>query len=205
MVLRWLSELNERDGGYELRGVRGWARVADISDRLRQRLNDELPRLTARGLLDRENIALPGRELGLWLYRITARGSEVIAAAQPVAVSPPEEKPPARMIFTEPQWSALQYMRAARTQTSPARFVTRELGWRTPPEIREGASVRSRNVQVWPDDVYMLERNDLLDKRQEIGVGRSRPLTFYRITALGEHVVRLEWNNPASPADSGAA
>jgi hypothetical protein len=101
------------------------------------------------------------------------------------------------MIFTEPQWSALQYMRQAPTQDFPTRFLTRESGWRTPSEIREAASVRTRGIQVWLDDVYLLERAGLLRKRKEIGVARSRPLTFYHITTLGTQVVRLKWNGPA--------
>jgi hypothetical protein len=101
------------------------------------------------------------------------------------------------MIFTEPQWAALQYMREAPSQALPTRFVTRESGWRTPSELREAASIRARGIQVCFDDVYLLERAGLVEKRKEIGIARSRPLTFYRITTLGAQVVRLKWNGPA--------
>lgn len=198
-VLRWLSELDQSHAGYELRCVRGWAHHSDVSNALDRRLNDELTRLAARGLLDRENIALAGRSLGYWLHRISPRGAEAIGAPRPSPIGP-SDPPSPRMIFTDPQWSVLHYMRVAKTEASPARFLTRELGWRTVGEITKAAAIRSRDIQISPEDVYQLQRFGLLEKRREPGVARARPLTFYRVTDAGERVTRLERHSPA-PAE----
>lgn len=194
-LLLWLSDLNRSGGGYELRGVRGWTHAKEIPDRL-VRHTDGLPRLAERRLLDRENIALPGRGTPFWLYRINVRGAEVAGVAAPAEPGAPEEAPPPRMIFTDEQWAALLYMHRAKTEATPARFVTRELGWRTIKEIRDGAAVRSRDLQVWPEDVALLERAGLLEKREATGVDRARPIIFYRVTDVGERVHRLDRHDP---------
>lgn len=196
-LLLWLSELTRLGGGYELRGVRGWTYTKEIPDRL-VRHTDGLARLAERRLLDRENIALPGRTTPFWLYRISARGAEVAGVDAPRAVGGPEEAPSPRMIFTDEQWAALLYMRKARTENVPTHFLTREAGWRTIKNIREGGAVRSLDLQVWPEDVAMLERTGLLEKRNASGVDRQRPIIIYRITEVGMHVHRLV--RPAGPA-----
>ena len=193
-ILRWLSDLEQRQAGYELRDARGFAHQTDISKALDRPLQDELVSLATRGFLDRENLALPGRALGFWLYRISEKGAASIGAPAPSPLGPPLNRDKRRVILTEPQWLALVYMRAAKDQALPVRFVTRESGWRTIKEIREGASSRRNEIDVWSDDVHALERNKLLEKRSESGVARERPLTFYRISPLGEVVERLQWH-----------
>jgi hypothetical protein len=158
--------------------------------------------MAERRLLDRENIALPGRATPFWLYRINARGAEVAGVAAPAEPGAPEEEAPPRMIFTDEQWAALQYMRKAKAEATPARFVTRELGWRTIKEIREGGAVRSRDLQVWPEDIAMLERANLLEKREAAGVDRARPIIFYRVTEVGERVHRLVRRDPDELGDA---
>jgi hypothetical protein len=190
-LLLWFSELERSGGGYQLRGVRGWTLAKEIPERL-IRHTDGLPRIAEHRLLDRENIALPGRASPFWLYRINARGAELSGVAAPAEPGAPEEAPPPRMIFTAEQWSALLYMRSAKSEASPARFATRELGWRTIKEIRDGGAVRSIDLQVWAEDVTMLERARLLEKREASGVDRARPIIFYRVTDIGERVQRLE-------------
>ena len=193
-ALRWFSSLEQRQAGYELRDVRGWAHHTDVSRALNRVLQDELASLATRGFLDREDVALPGRTLGFWLYRISRKGAESLGAPAP---SPPGsllDPDKRQMIFTESQWAALVHMRAAKEQPSPVRFATRELGWRTTKEIRKAASSHRHAIYVSADDVHLLERYRLLDKRQEPGVARERPLTFYRINPLGEVVERLKWH-----------
>jgi len=193
-VLRWLSDLEQRRAGYELRAARGFAHHTDISKALNCPLQDELASLATRGYLDRENLALPGRALGLWLYRISEKGAASIDAPAPSPLGPPPDREKKRFILTDRQWAALIYMRAAKDQALPLRFVTRERGWRTIKEIRAGASSRRDEIDVWADDVHALARNKLLDKRNESGVARERPLTFYRISPLGEVIERLQWH-----------
>lgn len=204
-LLLWFSELERSGGGYQLRGVRGWTLAKEIPERL-IRHTDGLPCIAERRLLDRENIALPGRGSPFWLYRINARGAELAGVAAPAAPAEPgapEEAPPPRMIFTAEQWSALLYMRSAKSEASPARFATRELGWRTIKEIRDGGAVRSIDLQVWAEDVTMLERARLLEKREASGVDRARPIIFYRVTEIGEQVQRLEGHS--NPGESEGA
>jgi hypothetical protein len=198
-LLLWLSDLDRRGGGYELRGVRGWTHIKEVPERL-VRHTDGLPRLAERRLVDRENIALPGRGTPFWLYRINARGAELAAVDAPAAPGPSEEAPLPRMIFTDEQWAALMFMRKAKSEPIPARFIPKELGWRTIKEIREGGAVRSRDLQVWPEDVSFLERAGLLEKRTAEGVDRARPIIFYGVTDLGERVHRLERHDPAELA-----
>jgi hypothetical protein len=199
LILQWLSDLERRHAGYELRGVRGWTTPKEVTAALNRRLTDDLVRLADRKLVDRENIALPGRASAVWLYRISARGAQVTGLQEPIELGPPEASPPPHMIMTESEWAALQFMRGAKDQPSPARFTSRELGWRTLKEIRDGASVRSRDLQIWPEDVQHLERAGLLDKRNEPGVARARPLTFYRVTEIGGRVERLDRHAPEPP------
>jgi hypothetical protein len=200
IVLRWFSDLEQRGGGYELRGARGWAHHTEASKALARVLNDDLTSLAlTRGFLDRENLALPGRALGFWLYRINAQGAAAIGAPPPAPLGP-NDNPSPRMIFSDAQWAALLYMRIAKTESLPARFQARETGWRTVKEIRGAASSRAHDLDVWAEDVYILERSNILEKRLEPGVGRERPIPFYRITPLGNSVRRLEWHTPAVDA-----
>lgn len=194
-LLLWLSDLAQRGRGYELRGVCGWTHAKEIPERL-VRHTDGLPRLAERRLLDRENIALPGRATPFWLYRINVLGAELAGVTAPAEPGAPEEAPPPRMIFKDEQWAALLYMRKAKSETTPARLATRELGWRTMKEIRDGGGVRSRDLQVWPEDVALLHRAALLEKRDATGVDRARPIIFYRVTDLGERVHRLDRHDP---------
>lgn len=197
-LLLWLSDLERSGAGYELRGARGWTYAKEIPDRL-VRHTDSLPRLAERRLLDRENIALPGRATPFWLYRVSALGAELVGAPAPAPLGPVEEAAPPRMIFTDEQWAALLYMRKAKSETTPVRLATRELGWRTMKEIRDGAGVRSRDLQVWPEDVAHLERAALLEKREATGVDRAKPIIFYRVTDVGERVDRLVRHDPTEP------
>ena len=199
LILQWLSDLERRHAGYELRGVRGWTTPKEVATALKRRLTDDFVRLADRRLVDRENIALPGRGNAVWLYRISARGAEVTGVKVPAEMHPPEESPPPRMIFTDSEWAALQFMRQTKDQPSPARFTTRELGWRTLKEIRDGAAVRSLDLQIWPEDVQHLERAGLLEKRNGPGVARARPLTFYRVTEIGGRVEGLNRHSPEPP------
>lgn len=190
VVLLWLSDLAQRGGGYELRGVAGWVQPSDVSAALERPLaSDALSRLAAKGQLDRQNIALPGRGAPLWLYRINPLGAEVVGAARPAEPGPADDS--AQLIFTDAQWIALRVMRAAKDQASPLRFFTRERGWRTIGEIRTGASALERDASIWPEDVYFLERAGLLEKRKGPGAARARPLVFYRVSEIGENVRRL--------------
>lgn len=190
-ILLWLSSLDRRRGGYEVRGVRGWAHLKDIAAGLDRRLTDQLVSIAEREWVDRENIALPGRGTAVWLYRINPRGANVASVPTPEEPGPPEEAPPPRMIFTDPQWSSLQYMRSVKAEPFPIRVTTRETGWRTVKEIREGAENRSQELQIWPEDVHELERAGLLEKRHApVADGACRP-ALYRITDLGERVTRL--------------
>jgi hypothetical protein len=190
-VLRWFHEFVQGEAGYEVRGTSGWAQQGEVATALDRRLGDELTRLAARGLLDRENVALPGRQQKLWLHRLSAPGAAAIHVELPPQLGPPEP-PSLRTIITDPQWAVLEFMRRANTEPTPTRFATRELGWRTVGEITDGASIRSKDIQVWAEDVHHLGRIGLLEKRTDKGVDRVRELTFYRVTDDGEHVTRID-------------
>lgn len=190
-VLRWFDEFMQSGAGYEVRGARGWAQQSEVATALDRRLGDELTRLAARGLLDRENVALPGRPQKLWLHRLSAPGATAIHVELPPQLGPPEP-PSLRTILTDCQWAVLEFMRRAKTEPTPTRFATRELGWRTVGEITNGASIRSKDIQVWAEDVHHLGRIGLLEKRTDKGVARVRELTFYRVTEDGEYVTRID-------------
>ena len=197
-----MSDLERHGGGYELRGRRGWVHPKDVktlTDTLGERAKLELQRLGETRKVDRENVGLPGRRGSIWVYRISARGAAAAEVEPPAALGPPERSGP-RTIFSDAQWNALQAMRAALTEQSPLRFVTREVGWRTIPEIRASPLVRRSDTQLWPEDVYQLERSGLIEKREGEGVARERPLLFYRVTPLGVAVERLTLHTPAPPA-----
>jgi hypothetical protein len=202
-----MANLERDGGGYELRGRRGWIHPKDLKDLARflgDRAKHDLQRLGETRQLDRENVALPGRRGSIWVYRINARGAAWAKVDPPADLGPPENCGP-RTIFSGAQWLALQAMRAALTQQSPLRFVTREAGWRTIAEIRETPLVRRSDTQIMPEDVYHLERWGLIERRTGEGVARERPLIFYRVTLLGMSVERLALHTPDPAPGKGTA
>src|SRR5829696_3801676 len=70
-LLAYLRDLARRGGGYELRGVRGWAPAADVGDATGAfGAGDDLRSLAARGELIRADVSVPDATTPVWVYRI---------------------------------------------------------------------------------------------------------------------------------------
>lgn len=78
IAMRYLLYLAVRGGGYELRGVRGWAAYEDISLATGERFSDHLGRLCVMGYLTREDVRNPGRKVGNWIYHSPSGESRVL-------------------------------------------------------------------------------------------------------------------------------
>lgn len=201
-ALLFLGQLAADRAGYQLRGVRGWAHLNDVQEASAGGYFEVLPRLHARGLLDRADVRAPNRVRSEWVYRITMRGVQV-AGAQ--GLKPHRAIPAPRLAEAEPavyapsrQRGALLLLRAAYDDTAvPVHFGGR--GWVTGREL--GARVEAANrlcgrqrgsvfYAVDGTDLRWLADNGLVERRED----PTRPhVVWWRVTELGRTVVLLEW------------
>lgn len=187
--------------GYQLRGVRGWAHINDLQDVVSgSHFSEVLPRLHARGLLDRADVRAPGMVRPTWVYRITARGVQVADAHAPVPHPPipvPRQPPAEPALYAPPrQRGGLLLLRAAyEDPTVPIRFD--EHGWLSGREL-------GKRVHAWN---YKRERGtpmlgvDSTDLRWLLKWGfaerRDDPervrVVYWRVTELGRTALLLTW------------
>ncbi|HEX2094867.1 MAG TPA: hypothetical protein VHG28_20880, partial [Longimicrobiaceae bacterium] len=85
VALSYLCHLEGRGGGYERRGVRGWALTADVERETGEYLPERLPYLYSRGLLIHDDVRQPKRSRPVWVYRISEEGARLMAVWEGVA------------------------------------------------------------------------------------------------------------------------
>jgi hypothetical protein len=202
-ALTFLGQLAADRAGYQLQGVRGWAHLNDVRQVVGAGLFEVLPRLHARGLLDRADVRAPGRVLPEWVYRITSRGVQVLEAQgrKPDRAIPAPRRPEAEPAVYAPsrQRGALLLLRAAYDDPAvPVHFGGR--GWVTGREL--GARVEAANRQwrrrrrgspfyaVDGTDLRWLVGKGLVERRDDL----TRPhIVWWRVTELGRSVTLLDW------------
>lgn len=141
VALSYLCRLEARGGGYEWRGVRGWALTADVERETGERLPERLPYLYSRGLLIHDDVRQPNRTLPLWIYRISEEGARFVAVREGVAHRPrrPREHAPGERetaIYISPgSVVALRALRRAIEDPKPSPHFPGERGWRTAVEL----------------------------------------------------------------------
>lgn len=140
-ALSYLCRLEARGGGYEWRGVRGWALTADVERETGERLPERLPYLYSRGLLIHDDVRQPNRTIPLWIYRISEEGARFVAEREGVAYRPrrPREHAPGERETATyiPPGSvvALRALRMAMEDSKPSPHIPGERGWRTAFEL----------------------------------------------------------------------
>jgi hypothetical protein len=145
-ALLFLGQLAADRAGYQLGGVRGWAHLNDVTAAIVGGLFEVLPRLHARGLLERADVRAPGRIRPEWVYRITPRGVQVAEAQgrkphRAIAV-PRREKAERGVYAPTRQRGALELLRTVHDDPAvPVRFGGR--GWLTGRGL--GARVEAAN------------------------------------------------------------
>lgn len=205
-ALRYLARLAATGGGYELRGVAGWAHLRDVELNTRSRLDGDLPRLHSMGLLDRVAVGLGQFRRATWVYRITEAGARASANTW----GDPFERVPApgalekdHPVYIAPgPLNALEVLRLAYEAEGPERFGQR--GWMTGRELSAFIDQLNCNRRVadhfaridtmelkWLASVGFAERRD-----EKLAEGREKPVIYWRISEAGRVVRLLEWRKP---------
>lgn len=209
-LLSYLRDLERGRGGYELYGVRGWATVREIQDRIIQRRRersaaryqlgfeggDELRALAARRLLSRADARTPGASVPVWLYRIRDAGARSVSAAEDVQhqrVNPPRKGSDTRVFIKPHVRAALDALKHADQYPGPRVWVPGEPEWRTSRELtawlerRRGGGKTPRIF--YSDDMAACVQLGLAERRDD-------PKIIYRVTPLGRSVRPLVWREP---------
>ena len=201
-ILRFLRDEAVAGRGWRRRGVRGWHFYTGIEEALRTRIPEVLPWLWRRGYLDRTRVEDPGRTRPVFLYRISAAGSECVPDEEgtraPLGEPLPEDKDPDAGTLYIPRypWRALETLRRqASHEGGPTRFG--QAGWMSPQEIGRALG------QALGEDLAWLVARGLAERRAGPQfAGRGRPAWFYRASdlALGAEpvdAVRIGSKDPA--------
>jgi hypothetical protein len=156
LALRHLVELDAGCGGYACHGVRGWALREDVERAIRRSLTERLPKLHARGLLDRADVRAPHQPSAVYGYRVTARCLALLARLEGITPHPlapartlaPGEREPA--VYIPPRsLAALNQLRRAACDPRCLHFG--EPGWRTMRQLEAQANPPKPPPPEWSD------------------------------------------------------
>jgi hypothetical protein len=166
----YLLDLALRGGGYEYRGVRGWAAHEDVGIGTDRRLGDVLSRLSLMGIFAREDLRHPGRGLGSWIYRIAERGLASLAAVEGLnspAIEWPGDPPATgetkRVYVPAGALLALRALRLVAANPTPSRLLPNEGGWRTLAELVELGCPTHEEEPEWKLDMLIGDLDELDD------------------------------------------
>ncbi|MEW5926032.1 MAG: hypothetical protein AB1941_00960 [Gemmatimonadota bacterium] len=117
----------------------------DVEQATDQKLPERLPRLHARGLLDREDVHAPHLTRPAWIYRINQAGGDRVAeeADLPLRVIPgllrhgPERQMDAAVYIPPGAVLALRELCCAMDARVESRHLPGERGWRNAADLRE--------------------------------------------------------------------
>jgi hypothetical protein len=197
-ALDYLCRLFRTGSGYHLRGVRGWARTAEIEEQIKQRIAELMPRLARRGLVSREDVRAPLRVRPLWVYRITGAGVQCLAGRMDVWVREVDEPAPLdaalpRHVYVPRACQMVldELRRAADDPASPTPFAG-EPGWLTSWELDARVPLTFTDL-----DLHWLQVGQVIEKRYLTpSTRRVNPVVYYRITQAGRLLRPLVWCPP---------
>ncbi len=134
--MRYLRYIALRDGGYRYRGGLGWALREDVEKALGQKLPERLPRLHARGFLNREDVRACAQPRPVWLYRITQVGADAIGLRErlpnrqiPHLQPSPANLPDTAFYIPQQSWLALVALRHSMERRVISPLLPCEPGW----------------------------------------------------------------------------
>ncbi len=200
-VLLYLRHLARGQGGYELRGVRGWAHRVDVEQGVGRGTLDLLPALHRRKLLDREEVRVPGGGAPVGVYRLNATSARALAERTGTAATPWEPPGPpdrgAPVYVARRRQRVLWRMRAAYDDpAAPRRFAER--GWMTSREAGGGGENAVAELRG-------LHRGGLIERRNDAAARVREPVVYWRATEEGRRVRPLAWREPAADGASRTA
>jgi hypothetical protein len=193
-LLAWLSDLAVHEGGFELRGVRGWATPAEVEDGTRApRVTEDLAALFRRGDLMREDVGVPDASHPLWAYRIPSD-----SVTDRVIRSGPHVYLRSGVVV------ALDAMRHAFDETARRPRIPGEPEWQTTRDLTSWARAEAARTghDRWfiSEDIQWAVKNGLVEKRivpPPAGSPATRPVQIYRLTITGAAVQPLIWHAPS--------
>jgi hypothetical protein len=204
-ALTYLLELAASDAGYLLHGVRGWALARDVEEGMATWSAAELMAGQAEcGRATRVDVRAPGEPRAVWVYRISQRGIDDLAAAVgtvPAGIDPPRAKRGPGVYIRFGAWVALSTLRAVAEKPMAWErvWVEGERGWKSSLELNRLVEAEDQAAGVSPvrtflsEDLAWLVRLGLVERRV---LGRTH---VYRITPAGAALKRLEWRFPSPP------
>lgn len=189
-MLEFLLALATRAGGYERRGVRGWAHPADVALGASVHVGDALTQLWRRGLLIREDVRTPERQRPVYISRISEKGARLVvgsdAADSLIGLPEPAGGRAEPAVYMPPgAIVALRGLRSVLNDAGPTPHFPGELGWRSEAELWD---------LVFPEGVEIPEwvRNLLRGEPEEWEPWRQTPeITTLRQTWFGP--LDLSW------------
>ena len=202
-TLLYLWSLAAGGGGYEVRGVRGWAHRVDVEAGIGCSILSLLPLLFRRRLLHRTDVRPPVSERPAWVYRLKDASVRAVAERTGAALGPipplhpPGGEPP--VFAPRRKYRALLLMRAAHDDPdAPLRFG--EPGWVAPRELGIAAD-RERHgflaaAEVTTADLRWLLRAGLVERRNAPAPRSGEAAILWRATKMGRRVRLLDWREP---------
>lgn len=203
-----MRDLAERVHGFEARGVRGWARAADVTAIL-QRLCPALGYASPaeelrlglqhdRSCYVRQDVRVAGARSPVWIYRATNRGARLVSEAHHrahVALAEPAAGVETRMWVPSSAIAALEALRYAAANPAGGReWVPNEPAWRSSRELTKItewlADAGGKHGTFQPGDLSWLTAAGLVMRHNE---GQA---VLYRLMPAGEAAHRLEWHGP---------
>jgi hypothetical protein len=204
-AVKFFVGLAVRDGGYLLRGVRGWAHPDDVRQTNRGVVWDPCCAQAAEaGMLMRELASAPGATSPEYVYRVTEKGFRSYSTLPPDGISP--AGPPDgiwRLYAPQGGICVIQVLRDALAAAMHPRRMNGQPGWLTAVEINQPlrewndryGSPRTYRSYTSTDMLHLLALG-LVEKSHVKLDGRQTPAVVYRITAAGRDGEVLEWKAP---------
>jgi DNA-binding PadR family transcriptional regulator len=200
-ILTYLRHLVVREAGFQALATRGWATVAYVEADTRQwGTSDELRALTKRRLVRQLDVRPPGGTRAVFIYRITQKGSDLLAATADIApaiVTPPSAGQENQVYLRDGVVAAITGLRDAAEQTHirPREWVPGETGWCSAREISQAWEKTAHEsgaaaLYFVTDDMQWLVRNGFAEHQVVNAVH------VYRLTPAGAALQALEWREP---------
>lgn len=197
-ILRFLLKLVQGGGGFERRGVTGWAAVPEIHTGTGcSSLAEAIAVLMAAGMVSRDDARIAGTSAPVWVYRITDAGAQHLAESDGtarVSVPAPDAGEDERVYVRPGVAAALRALTAAKTEALPNPVLPDAPEWRISRQLTSAID----GTRFFSDELAWVVRAGLAERRDD-------PVTLYRITAAGQAVKAMEWREPvfAEPATAG--
>jgi hypothetical protein len=208
-LLAYLRDLARRGGGYELRGVRGWATAADVADGTGAcRTSENLKAAVERADLIREDVRVPDASSPVWVYHITdetARRMADLEGVEHVPVQASGAQVEQRAYLRPGVQAALDALRYAAGHSSARRArIPGEPEWRTARELtgwlRAEGEKTGDERSFLSDDLAWAARTGLIERRELPPPPHAptsvRPVIVYRITVAGAAIKPLVRHDP---------